>query len=232
MYLVPSACLPYGRFLGYEKGEDGLPKIVPEQAKVVTYIYDLFMTGLTPNLICKRLMEEGILSPSGKPKWAPSTVRSILTNEKYMGDAMMGKSVSINGEKRSNMHGEYGERYYTEDSHEGIVSKDTWRMAQEIRKQRENPKLIGQEHPVYPFTGIISCSQCGAHYQHKVNCSGKKWQTDIWACATSLRKGVSACDCTRIKDTVLKEKFVEAYNEFVTKRYIKHPAPKQSATPG
>ena len=118
------------------------------------------------------------------------------------------------------MNGEYGERYYTPDTHEGIVSKETWQRAQEIRQQRENPKLIGQESPVYTFTSKIRCGQCGAHYQHKVHNSGKKWQNDIWCCATSLRKGVAACNCTRIKDSVLREKFVEAYNEFVTKRPV------------
>ena len=53
---------------------------------------------------------------------------------------------------------------------------------------------------------------------HKVNGSGLKWASDIWACNTYLRQGKKACDNGRIKDAVLKEKFVSAYNEFIERR--------------
>lgn len=130
----------------------------------------------------------------------------------------MGKSVKVDGVQKDNVNGRYGKRYYMENTHEGIVSKEIWHKAQEIRKQRRNMPLVGKEVPVYPFTGKIECSQCHSHYQHKVNSSGKKWATNIWACKTQLRKGVTSCNCTRIKDSVLCEKFVEVYNEFVTTR--------------
>lgn len=65
---------------------------------------------------------------------------------------------------------------------------------------------------------MIECGCCGRHYQHKVNNSGKKWSNDIWVCATQLRKGVAECDCTRMKDSALREQFVAAYNQFVTER--------------
>ena len=55
-------------------------------------------------------------------------------------------------------------------------------------------------------------------YQHKVNNSGKKWRTDVWVCATQLKTSVADCGCNRLKDTVLREKFMEAYNEFVINR--------------
>jgi hypothetical protein len=74
--------LHYKRFLGYEKGEDGLPKIVESQAVVVRLIYKLFLEGKTPSNIAKLLTEQGISTPSGKARWPPSTVQSILTNEK------------------------------------------------------------------------------------------------------------------------------------------------------
>lgn len=112
----------------------------------------------------------------------------------------------------------YFPKYYMEDTHEGIISKETFALVQALRQQRQNKKLVGQPIPEYPFTGIIECGECGKHYQHKVNNSGKKWQNDIWCCATSLKRGVAACGCTRIKDSVLREKFIEAYNEFVTQR--------------
>ena len=83
--------LPYKHFLGYRKGADGLPEIVEEEAALVRRIYRLFMGGKTVCHIAKVLTEEGIPTPSGRSKWSPTTVESILTNEKYKGDALLQK---------------------------------------------------------------------------------------------------------------------------------------------
>lgn len=85
--------LPYKRFLGYKKGEDGLPKIVESEAKIVRMIYILFLEGKTTCGIAKLLTESFIPTPSGKQKWQTSTVASILQNEKYKGDALLQKKV-------------------------------------------------------------------------------------------------------------------------------------------
>lgn len=150
--------------------------------------------------------------------WRASGILKMISNEKYMGDVMMGKSVNVDGKKCDNLDGQYGERYYIEDAYEGIISKETYYKAMELRQQRANPKLVNQETVEYPFTRRIACGCCGSYFRHKVNNPGKKWANDIWICARQEQKGKAHCDSTRIKDTVLKEKFVEAYNEFVTLR--------------
>jgi site-specific DNA recombinase len=81
--------LPYGRFLGYEKSEDGLPKIVEKEATVVRLIYKLFLEGKTHSGIARHLTTDGIPTPSGKDVWQSSTITSILQNEKYKGDARL-----------------------------------------------------------------------------------------------------------------------------------------------
>lgn len=195
---------------GYRMLEDNTLEIVPEEAAVVQRIFEMYINGAGSSAIAATLDCEGIPSRGGKG-WRPQTILEMLANEKYMGDSLMGKSVTINGRQFDNMNGEYGQRYYMEDTHEGIISKETFALVQALRQQRQNKKLVGQPIPEYPFTGIIECRECGKHYQHKVNNSGKKWQNDIWCCATSLKRGVAACGCTRIKDSVLREKFIEAY---------------------
>lgn len=202
---------------GYRMTKDNELVIVPEEAEVVRRIYDMYIAGYGGDRIAKILNAEGHRTVLGN-EWRASSVLCIISNEKFMGDTIMGKSVIIDGMQRKNPDGQLGKRYYMEDTHEGIVSKEVWHKAQEIRQQRKNPKLVGSELPVYPFTGLIECSQCGSHYQHKVNNSGKKWANDVWACKTQLRQGIKTCDCTLIKDSVLREKFVDAYNEFVTTR--------------
>ena len=81
--------MPYGRFLGYRKGEDGLPEIVPEEAEVVKLIYKSFMEGLSYYKIAQFLMSRNIPAPAGGEKWYTRTVESILTNEKYKGSALL-----------------------------------------------------------------------------------------------------------------------------------------------
>lgn len=202
---------------GYTMTKDNNLVIVPEEAAVVRRIYDLYIGGKGCTTIANILNAEGSRNVLGNP-WRPNGVLDIIDNEKYMGDAMMGKWVILNGIQYNNKDGQYGKRYYMEGTHEGIVSKETFQQAQAIREAQRNPLLVGSKHTVYPFTGKIECGLCGTHYRHKIGNSGKKWQSPIWACGTYLRHGVAACDCTRIKDSVLQEKFVEAYNEFVRER--------------
>ena len=85
----------YSSFLGYEKGQDGNLVINPEEAKVVVMIYQMFMGGKSPVSIANQLTKLGIPTPGGKTEWRTSTVKSILTNEKYKGDALLQKYYTV-----------------------------------------------------------------------------------------------------------------------------------------
>lgn len=87
--------LPYSHFLGYKKGADGRPEIVEEEAAVIRKIYDLFLSGKTINEIAAILTSMGVLTPAGKKKWSVSTVRRILSNEKYKGEALLQKTFTV-----------------------------------------------------------------------------------------------------------------------------------------
>ena len=112
----------YSRFLGYEKGSDGTIVVVPEQAKTVRLIYKLFLDGMTMHTIAGELTKRGIKTPGGKDKWNQSTVRSILTNEKYKGDALLQKSYTVDflTKKTKTNEGEVPQ-YYVENNHEAII---------------------------------------------------------------------------------------------------------------
>jgi len=209
-------CIGSGMY-GYRMMEGNRLVIVPEEAEIIRRIYDMYISGHGAQAIANALNSEGILN-SRNTFWRSNAILNLISNEKYMGDSIMGKVVQKQGVKFDNSEGQYGQRYYIENSHEPIVNREVWSRAQEIREQRKNPKLVGQQNTVYPFTSLIECGKCHANFRHKINSSGKKWASPIWMCSTQYVNGISACDCTRIKDSVLKEKFVEAYNEFVTKR--------------
>ena len=191
-------------------------EIVPEEAAVIRYIYDAYVNeGIGCKRIADALNAAGVKKRSGYP-WNAKHIVGLIRNEKYKGDVIMGKSVCHLGEYHKNPNGEYAPRYYMEDTHKAIVDKETWEAAQRIMDERGRNHV--REKPSYPFTGLIECGCCGKKFVHKVNNSCFKWRTDIWACRRYLTDGVQACANSRIKDSVLKEKFVEAYNEFVRQR--------------
>lgn len=190
-------------------------EVVPEEAAVVRYIYESYLSGNGSKRIADALNEAGITTREGG-EWSATRIVDLIKNEKYKGDVIMGKEVERLGERHKNRHGEYGPRYFMEDTHEAIVSKEMWNEAQQIMKSRGRNF---QRTPVtHTFTRMIKCACCGKSYAHKINNSGQKWRTDIWVCGTQLLNGIKSCDNSRIKDAVLKEKFVEAYNEFIQKR--------------
>lgn len=87
--------LPYKRFLGYRRSDDGTPEIVPEEAETVRLIYRSFMEGLTTHKIAQMLMAQGVPAPGDQKKWYGGTIESILTNEKYKGSALLQKKFTV-----------------------------------------------------------------------------------------------------------------------------------------
>ena len=119
--------LPYKSFLGYRKGPDGLPEIVPEEAEIVREIYNLFVQGKTVNWIATHLTSKGIPTPRGKEKWQTSTIESILTNEKYKGSAVLQKKFTVDflSKKMKVNEGEVPQ-YIVDKRHPAIIDPEEW----------------------------------------------------------------------------------------------------------
>ena len=171
--------LPYSRFLGYCKGPDGLPQIVPEQAEIVKRIYRLFIGGMTTFAVAKQLTAEGIPTPGGKQNWQPSTIESILRNEKYKGDALLQKEFTVDFLTKIKKKNE-GEvpQYYVENSHPAIVTPEEWDAAQNELDRR---KILGRK---YSGTGIFAsrlvCADCGEYFGAKTWHSNDKYRKLVW----------------------------------------------------
>ncbi len=204
------------RCYGYKLVANNQLEIVPEQAEVIRKIYDMYLSGCGVHKIIRELRDKGIPNGVGKKDWSINAIKLILTNEKYMGDTLSQKSVTIDYVTYKN-DGTLAKQYYIENSHPAIVSKETFMLVQEEIKRRANPKLVGCEIPKYEFTHMIVCGDCGKTYRHKVGSAGTKYKSSVWKCSTACDLGANACSTKAIKDSVLKEKFVEVYNEFVTK---------------
>ena len=208
--------MPYKHFLGYEKGPDGKPKIVPEEAEQVRLIYDLFMRGMTIPAIAKRLTEEGIPTPAGKEKWAHSTVESILSNEKYKGHARLQKSFTVDylTKKMKVNEGEVPQ-YYVEGSHPAIISPALFDRVQEELARR---KALGKSYSgLSIFSSRIICDDCGSFFGPKVWNSTGKYRRVVWQCNGKFH-GSQKCTTPHLCEDVIKEKFLEAYNCLLTNR--------------
>ena len=159
--------LAYSRFLGYKKGADGRPEIVEEEAAIIRKIYDLFLSGKTINEIAATLTSMGVLTPAGRTKWSVSTVRSILSNEKYKGEALLQKTFTVDyltKEVRRN-NGEVPS-VRVRNSHEPIIEPEVFDRVQSMLAT--SAKRRAKVRTKLPFAGKLICGDCGSFYGHKV----------------------------------------------------------------
>jgi DNA invertase Pin-like site-specific DNA recombinase len=207
--------LPYKQFLGYEKGSDGQPQIVVEQAETVRLIYKLFLDGLMPSGIAKRLEAMGILSPAGKQRWQPGTVESILTNEKYKGDALLQKTFCVDflTKKMKRNEGELPQ-YYVEQSHPAIVSPEVFDEVQQELKRRREARYVGRSGC---FSSMIVCGECGSYYGRKVWHSNDKYRTVIWRCQHKYDNG-EPCKTPHVTEDRIKAAFVAEMNRVIANK--------------
>lgn len=205
--------LPYKQFLGYEKGEDGLPKIVEKEAVVIRMIYKLFLEGKTTSGIAKHLTKSKIPTPGGKEVWQQSTVLSILKNEKYKGDAILQKSFTVDflTKKKKINEGEIPQ-YYVENSHPAIISPEVFDLVQHEIKKRKGVK--GYKTGDRCFSGRIVCGECGSFYGSKVWHSTSKYRRVIWQCNHKF-KNDKKCSTPHIYEDTLKKVFVDAFNSLL-----------------
>ena len=208
--------LAYSTFLGYEKGEDGGLKVNPEQAETVKLIYQLFLQGLSPYSIGKKLTGLGIKTPAGKDVWHQSSVKSILTNEKYKGDALLQKQYTADflTKKRRKNQGEIPQ-YYVEGSHEAIIPPETWGLVQEEMTRRA--KMQAGYSSANIFSSRIKCSECGGWYGSKVWHSRDKYRKVVFQCNHKF-KNDRKCRTPHLTEDEIKDAFVKAVNALIPEK--------------
>lgn len=208
--------MPYKRFLGYKKGEDGTPKIVESEAEIVRLIYRLFMEGKTSSAIAKHLAASGIPSPGGKKQWQVATVNSILTNEKYKGEALLQKRFTVDFLTKTVKDNE-GEipQYYVQNSHPAIIEPDEFDA---VQAELERRKKLGRPATCQsPLSTKLVCGDCGGFFGSKVWGSNTKYRRMIWRCNEKY-KGEAKCNTPHVTEEEVKEKFVEAFNSILEYR--------------
>ncbi|MGM9658352.1 MAG: recombinase family protein, partial [Eubacteriales bacterium] len=208
--------IPYGQFLGYRKGADGLPEIVPEEAETVRTIYRMFIEGKTTNAIAKHLTQQGIPTPAGKETWMRQTVESILQNEKYKGAALLQKKFTVDFlQKKMKVNEGEVPQYYVEHSHEAIIPPEEWEKVQLELARRRNSTRRTQCNS--PFSGKLVCGDCGEYFGSKVWHSTSKYRRVIWRCNAKYESS-SPCSTPHLYEDDLKQYFITALSLLLTDR--------------
>ncbi len=209
--------VPFNSFLGYDRGPDGNLVVNPEQAKTVRYIYTLFLQGMSFNGIATRLTAEGIRTTSGKTKWHNSTIASILSNEKYKGDALLQKYYIPDFlTKRAVVNKGEVPQYYVQGNHEAIIPAEIFDLVQRERANRS--KFVESGKCDHVFSNRIRCGGCGAFYGPKVWHSNDKYRKVIWQCNHKYRSKGSPCNGPMVEEEDIKTMFVRAVNKLIADR--------------
>lgn len=205
--------LAYKHFLGYEKGEDGLPRIVEHEAEIIREIYQLFLGGSTVRSIADHLTAKGIPTPAGKKKWSVSTIMSILQNEKYKGDALLQKTYTADflTKKVKKNCGEVPQ-YYIENSHPAIIDAETFDLVQKEIERRKPHRY--QLHRSSPLNAKIICGECGGFYGRKVWHSNSKYRKSVWQCNHKF-DNESHCSTPNLNEDEIENAFVIAFNQML-----------------
>jgi site-specific DNA recombinase len=208
--------LPYKQFLGYEKGEDDLPKIVEEEAKIIRLIYKLFLEGWSALSIAKHLTKMGVKTPGGKDLWRTTTVKSILINEKYHGNAILQKSYTVDylTKKKKMNEGEIP-KYFVENSHPAIVTQEQYLLVQEeLNRRTKTPGLISTANC---FSGRLICGDCGSQFGPKVWHSTSKYKRVVWQCNHKFQ-GEKKCRTPHFYEEDIKKAFISVVEEVLENR--------------
>lgn len=208
----------HNRFLGYTKDENGHLIIEPKEAEVVKRIYREYLEGSSLKQIGVGLEADGILTAAKKTKWRPETLKKILQNEKYIGDALLQKTYTVDflTKKRVKNNG-IVPQYYVENSHEAIIPRDLYMQVQEEMVRRANlhsganrKKRVYSSK--YALSSIVYCPKCGDIYR-RIAWNNRGRQSIVWRCVTRVEHGPQCCDAPTVQETELQEAVVRAINQ-------------------
>lgn len=218
----------YKKMLGYRKGADGQPEIVPEEAEVIKRIYHRYLDGCTLGQIKRELDEDNVPTAQGVEFWSPAIIHNILTNEKYIGDALLQKTYvtdCISKKVKKNQ----GERamYYVENNHPAIISREmfdqvrnemTRRSSKRKVLQKSGKTELGKYSGKYALTELLVCGECGSPYK-RVTWARNGKKRIVWRCVSRLEFGTQYChNSPTLDENKLHSAILASMNEFAAIR--------------
>ncbi len=210
--------IAFNKCLGYKYNyKTKTMEINKEEAEIVKYIFSRYCEGIGATNIAKELTKSNYKTPRGSNKWCESTIRGILKNEKYKGDVLQGKTFTLDpiSHKRLSNMGEV-DKYYTENHHEAIISKEIFDKAQKILNTRCGTRQKGKRRNnlsmKYPFSSKLYCGFCGTVLVRRNLYPNTNYSKRVWHFMRYVKEGKKYCPrCKVIGEEIIENCFMEAY---------------------
>lgn len=215
--------MQYKKLLGYKKGENDLPEIIPEEAEIVKEIFRRYLDGSSMEQIADCLNEKGLTTKGGDSPYRKVVIQRILTNEKYTGDALLQKTYitdCITKKSRKN-NGELP-MYLVKNHHEPIISRTDFNRVQEEMARRSAKRSVaekltktdqGKYSAKYALSELLVCGECGTHYR-RVTWTAKGFKEIKWRCINRIQYGKRKCHCSpTVDEQPLHRAIVSAIND-------------------
>ena len=215
----------YKKLLGYRKGADGKPEIDPEEAETVRRIYRRYLDGCSLSQIQQELEADHVPTAQAVQRWSYQVIRNILTNERYIGDAMLGKTFTTDciSKRVKKNNGERGQSY-VENNHPAIIPRELFYRVREEMTRRASKRKVMQRHgntelgkysAKYALSELLVCGECGMPYK-RVTWARNGKKRIVWRCVSRLEFGTKYChNSPTLDEDKLHRAIQEAVNEFV-----------------
>ncbi len=210
----------YAVAYAYEKGEDGEPQIIPEQGEVVKRIYKRFLAGDSVKIITDELNLSAVPAPNAKVTWRTAQVISILTHERYCGDAILQKTyVEDPISKVVKVNNGELPKIWIKNNHVPIVSREVYNAVQQERARRSSKRKISQKtvteigkySSLYALSERLICGHCHTNYRRTVWTKRDKTKQAVWRCVSRLDTGTQYCsDSVTVDEESLHQAIVQA----------------------
>lgn len=189
---------------------DGQMVVCEPEAAVVRRIFQLYLQGMGMQSIASLFNEEGVPRRRGYRVWLRTAVQYILTNEKYIGDALMQKHYTTDTlpYKSKRNHGEKT-MYYVENYNPPIVTKEIFNAVQDLLKTRQGEQ---RERAVYPLSQIMKCPDCGRTFRRQIIQEKAYWCCSNWAA------GSGNCMSRRVREDMVYDTFINMVYKLITNR--------------
>src|SRR5690625_2315817 len=208
----------HNRFLGYTKDENNKLVINPEQAKIDKRIYREYLEGSSLVQIARGLESDEILTAAKRTKWRPESIKKILQNEKYIGDALLQKTYTVDFlTKKRVVNNGHVPQYYVENNHEAIIQREIYLQVQEEMMRRANIRngKTGKKRVYsskYALSSIVFCKECEDVFR-RVHWNNRGYRSIVWRCVSRLERKTHLCNAETIREDELHQAIVQAINE-------------------
>ena len=213
----------FQKCLGYDYDKDTKTiSVNPQEAVTVRYIFDRYIGGAGGTIIARELNEQGLTTIRGNP-WTCSSVIGIIKNEKYKGDILQGKTITVDpiSKRRLANFGEE-EQFYVREHHDPIISAEVFDIAQQILKKRVAGRTDVGQHDFsvkkyskkYAFSSVLFCGYCGTILSRRSWHANSKNQKTIWQCMKATKNGKKYCpDSKGNEEWIIEQAFLKSYKE-------------------